>query len=122
MSEPRLPSEEQRDVVYPADMCKKHQWLLVTQARYRESDPWRALVVAAQITLFQAATCDPKTHERIGDDIRKIGSLGCLACYEPDAFGEIVEAAKSRELGKIKALGERWVEAARKPEVSDDPK
>ena len=97
-----------------SDMCQKHQWLLVKQAGYSEKEPWRALVIVSQIALFQAATCDDQTHRRIDGDITKIGSLGCLACYKPDAFGDVVEAAKSHDLGKIKALGERYVRAAAK--------
>lgn len=104
-------SADNQQIVLP-EMCNTHQYLLVKQAGYSPSDPWRALVIASQITLFEAATCDPKTHEKIGDDITNIVSLGCLACYKPDAFGEIVEAAKSHDIGKIKALGEKWVREA----------
>lgn len=111
---------EERPLIMVADMCKKHTWLLVHQAGYREQDPWRALVVVSQIALMQAATCDDATHERINGDITKIGSLGCLACYKPDAFGEVVEAAKSHDLKQIKALGERWIEATRKPQNGTD--
>ena len=96
------------------DICQKHQWLLVKQAGYRESDPWRALLIVSNIVLFQAATCDDKTNKRIGGDITRIGELGCLACYKPDAFGEVVEAAKSHDLGAIKALGEKWVTASKR--------
>lgn len=106
---------DQNFLVEPAQMCRKHQYLLCSQAGYGEKDPWRALVIMAQIALLQAATCDDRTYERIGDDIAKIGTLGCLACYKPDAFGEIVEAEKSGELGAIKTLGESWVERAKKP-------
>jgi hypothetical protein len=95
-----------------ADMCTKHQTLLIHQAKYSEKDPWRALIIAAQITLFQAATIDPRTYEKISGDISNIGKLGCLACYKPDAFGEVVEAAKTHDLGKIKALGEMWLHKA----------
>jgi hypothetical protein len=101
------------------DMCQKHQSLLVHQAGYKESDPWRALVIISQVALFQAATCDDKTHKVIAGDIGRIGELGCLACYKPDAFGEVVEAAKSHELGAIKALGERWLKAASAQSESD---
>lgn len=101
------------------DVCQKHQWLLVKQAGYSESDPWRALIIASNIALFQAATCDDTTHARIGGDIRRICELGCLACYKPDAFGEVVEAAKSHDLGLIKALGEKWVNAAKKAADGD---
>lgn len=95
-------------------MCERHRSLLVHQAQYTEAEPWLALIVCAQIALFQAATCDPQTHERTGGDIAKLSAFGCLACYKPDAFGEIVEAAKSHDLGTVKALGERWVAEARR--------
>lgn len=100
---------EKRPQVTVPNLCEKHAGLLVSQCRFKESDPWRALIIAAQLALFQAATADPKTHERIGDDITKVSTLGCLACYKPDAFGEIVEAGKTRDLGNIKRLGERYV-------------
>ena len=97
------------------NMCQKHQALLVGQAGYASTDPWQLLILTAQIALFQAATTDNKTHLKIGDDITRIGELGCLACYKPDAFGEIVEAAKTHDLIDIKTLGERWVAAAARP-------
>jgi len=93
-------------------MCDRHQQLLVHQAGYSEKDPWRALIVVTQIALFQATTCDPKTAVRIGGDVSRLSELGCLACNKPDSFGEIVEAAKSRDLGDIKALGEKWINEA----------
>jgi len=99
----------ERPQINLADMCQTHQHLLVKQAGYSPRDPWRALIVSSQVALFQAAMSDPKTHKKIGDDITGISGLGCLACYKPDAFGEIVEAAKSHDIGKIKELGERWV-------------
>lgn len=95
--------------IHLSDMCLRHQSLLVWQAQYAESDPWRALVVAAQIALFQAATTDPRIQKQIGGDVMQLSALGCLACQKPDSFGEIVEAAKTHELGRIKALGDKWV-------------
>lgn len=98
------------------EICQKHQWLLLQQTHYKPQETWRALVVVANIALFQAATCDPETHKRIGGDVHRISEIGCLACYKPDAFGEIVAAAvnagKKNDVGAIKALGERWVEAS----------
>lgn len=95
-------------IVLP-ELCKTHQVLLVHQAGYKETDPWRALIIATQIALFQGATADPSTHERIGGLIERLPELGCLACYKPDKFGEIVEAAKSHDIGEIKKLGESWL-------------
>lgn len=104
-----------RPQVMIPNMCQKHQSLLVHQAQYKESDPWRALILASQIVLFQATTAHPQTAEKIGGDITRIGELGCLACFRPDVFGEIVEAAKSHDIGAIKAVGDRWVFGAAKP-------
>jgi len=58
-----------------------------------------------------AATADDTFYDRIGGDLQRIGEIGCLACFKPDAFGEIVEAAKRerRHGGTIKRLGESWV-------------
>lgn len=102
-------SEPQPRINVP-DMCPLHQSLLVHQAGYTRDDPWRVLVIMAQIALFQAATCDATFYERVGGDLGRIGDVGCLACFKPDAFGEIVEAAKNKaDRGAIKRLGESWV-------------
>jgi len=89
-------------------MCQKHQALLVQQVGIWPNGPWRALIIMAQIALFQAATADPTFYPKIGGDLDRIGEIGCLACFKPDAFGEIVEAAKGPDRGAIKALGEKW--------------
>jgi len=91
------------------DMCQKHQSLLVHQAGYKESDPWRALVIMSQIALFQASTTDPNFHKKVGGNLERISEVGCLACFKPDVFGEIVEAAKSKDTGAIKKLGESYL-------------
>lgn len=90
-------------------MCQTHRALLIQQAGYGPLDPWRALEITASIVLFQAATCDATIHAEVGGDVTKIAALGCLACRKPDAFGQIVEAAKRREPGALKALGDSWV-------------
>ena len=105
---------DERPIKVP-DICQKHQWLLVKQANYNEKDPWRALMIATNLVLFQAATCNPETFRKLKDNIHDIASLGCLACYQPDKFGEIVAAiGTSHDLGKIKALGEKWINEGKK--------
>lgn len=91
-------------------MCNKHRHLLFVQCGYSEKDPWMALELASSIALFQAASIDKRTHEKTGGDITKVSEFGCLACYKPDSFGEIVQAGKSKDILKVKSLGERWVE------------
>lgn len=97
-----------RSEIYVPNMCNLHQHLLVKQVGIPESGPWRALIIMAQVALFQGATADPKLHEKIGGDMKRLDEVGCLACFKPDRFGEIVEAAKT-DMGSIKALGESWV-------------
>lgn len=94
------------------NMCQLHQSLLVRQCGFKPSDPWRVLMVMTQIALFQGATADPETHRRTGGDVTRIPELGCLACWKPDRFGEIVDAARTKGMSAIKPLGESWVKAA----------
>lgn len=104
-----MTDETSKAPVQVPNMCDKHQSLLVHQAGFTRLHPWRALIIAAQVSLFQAAMSRPTTHQRLGGDITNLSSLGCLACYQPDSFGQIVEAAKSEGLSAVKKLGERWV-------------
>lgn len=96
------------------EMCQLHQSLLVSQAGYSRNDPWRSLIIMAQIALFQGASADPTFHERLGGDLERISEIGCLACFKPDRFGEIVEAAKRKDAGAIKQLGESWLKEGAK--------
>lgn len=105
-------------VVMP-EMCRTHQSLLVSQCGYGPNDPWRALVISTQISLFQGASSDPKIHEELGGKIENIKGLGCIACRKPDLFGILVDKVqktfpREAHIGAIKALGEQWVAEARK--------
>ncbi len=91
-------------------MCARHQSLLVHQVGVPPTGPWRALIVMAQVALFQAVSTDKAAWEQSGGDVTKLSRLGCFACFKPDAFGEIVKTAIKGE--SIKALGERWVKEA----------
>lgn len=91
------------------EMCQKHQALLVKQTGYGPNDPWRGLVITAQVVLFQMCTTDKALHTRSGGDITKFKEFGCLACLHPDYFGEVVEAAKDPDMGAMKRLGDRYV-------------
>ena len=100
-------------IVLP-DMCKTHQTLLVRQCAYGPEDPWRALLIATQIALFQGATADPKVHAETNGQVENLSGLGCLACRKPDLFGALVDKVqktfpRDAHIGVIKALGERWV-------------
>lgn len=102
-------SEDKRPAIQVPDMCQTHQRLLLQQTRLGPTDPWRAHIIVAQIVLFQGATARQETYERIGGDVTRIKELGCLACYQPDTFGEIVQAMQQRGIDAAKELGERFV-------------
>ena len=97
-------------------LCELHQSLLVQQVGVGPDGPWRALMIMATIALFQGATADPSTHERLENDILRLPELGCLACYKPDLFGELVDAVQRGGMSAIKSLGERWI----RREVQDE--
>jgi hypothetical protein len=96
-------------------LCQKHQALLVSQAGYSESDPWRALLIIANTVLFQMTSCDPKVYARVGGDVHRFKELGCLACLHPDYFGEVVQAAQSPHPLALKRLGETYIARTRHP-------
>lgn len=98
-------------IVIP-DMCQTHQRLLLDLLGIGPDGPWRSHIVVAQIALFQATTAHSTTYERIGGDVQRVGELGCLACFRPDAFGAIVDAFQQGGLSAVKALGEGFVSAA----------
>ncbi len=106
---------EQPQVKLP-DMCQRHQAELVRAAKYKQSDAWRALIIVAQLALFQGATVTDSVYKKIEGQIERISELGCLACRLPHRWQKILRASRSREIGDIKALGESWVFAAKKPE------
>lgn len=90
------------------DMCAKHQSLLVHQCGVPQEGPWRALIMAAQIVLFQGSTAKKQLHEVTGGDITKVTTVGCLGCYSPDVFGEVVAAFQEGGFASVKALGDRY--------------
>ena len=102
----------ERPTIIVPDMCRKHQWLLLQQVGIGPEGPWRSAVIAAQITLFQGTTAHAATYAVIGDDVQRIGELGCLACYRPDVFGQVVDAFTTGGMAEVKALGERLVAEA----------
>lgn len=98
------------------NMCQMHQRLLLDQIGIGPDGPWRSHIIAAQIALFQGTTAHPDTYARIDSDVLRIAELGCLACYRPDTFGEIVQAFQQGGIAAVKALGERLVSEAAKRE------
>lgn len=101
-----------------ADLCETHRSLLVHGAGYGPDDTWRALIIVTQIALMQGMTADTQVYAKVDGQVGRIHELGCMACYKPDKFGEIVETAKKHDLSDIKRLGEKWVFEASKR--SDD--
>lgn len=95
-------------VIQMPQMCNKHQSLLVQQLGLTQADPWRAHIIVAQIVLFQATTAHPSTWEKVDGKVERIPELGCLACFRPDSFGEIIEAMRTGGISAAKALGERY--------------
>lgn len=99
------------------NMCNRHQTLLVRQCGYGPDDPWRSLLIATQIALFQGASTDPKVHAETQGKVENFSGLGCLACRKPDLFGQLIDKVqrtfpRETHLSAIKSLGEEWVRSA----------
>lgn len=90
-------------------LCKNHRSELLRKAKYRPTDPWRALEICAGIAMFQGATATPTVWKKLDGDVYGIEKLGCLACRLPAKWAELLRVAKSRDLGEIKKLGELWL-------------
>lgn len=88
--------------------CDRHQRDLVIECGYKPTDPWRALMIAAQVAMFQSAITVDTIQKRLDGDIRGIQELGCLACRLPQSFRQVIREGK-KNLGAIKALGDGWV-------------
>jgi hypothetical protein len=99
---------EQTRIELP-QMCQLHQSLLLMQLHIGPQDPWRAHIIVAQIALFQATTAHPDTYKKIGGDVTRIPELGCLACYRPDSFGEIIQKFQEGGMAAVKKWGENQV-------------
>lgn len=91
------------------NMCKMHQSLLVNQCNFTKNDPWRSLIIMAQVSLFQAATVDDNFYQEIDGDLLKTEKIGCLACFKPNIFDEIVNVVQTKGQGAIKELGESYL-------------
>jgi hypothetical protein len=97
--------------------CKRHQGIIVRAGRFRETDPWRSLLIVSEMALFQGLSAESEVQERIDGDITRIGELGCLACYDAKKLSELLRVIregrrwpKGRTLADVKQLGLRWIE------------
>lgn len=93
-------------------LCEACQRDLVHGAGYSPDDSWRVLIIAAQVALFQGAMSDDVIRKKLDADVTRVPELGCLGCALPAQLHAITMAGKSKDIGKIKALGEQWVEEA----------
>jgi hypothetical protein len=99
-------SEEPTRIEVPS-LCRRHQVETVRRLQVGPEGPWRATIIMTQIALFQACTARD-LHARTGGDLTKVPSVGCLACFDPEAFRDVTSAGMSG----IKAKGEGYVERA----------
>jgi len=105
--------------------CTKHSAELIRRAGYAQTDPWFALLLAAQVAMFQGATSTESVQKKTAGNIHQIAAFGCLACRLPIKWEEVLSIVKTRpkDLGAIKGLGEIWVkEAVERRAAKDETK
>lgn len=98
-----------RPLITLPELCKLHQRLLIEQTGYTRDDSWRSLMIMTNLALFQASTADDTFYDKLGGNLDRIAEIGCLACFKPDKFGEIVDTVIHKGQSAIKALGESWL-------------
>src|SRR5262245_32156924 len=69
---------DERVVINAPPFCERHVSKLVHGAGYTDEDPWRAMVLVAQIVLFQCATTKASIWRKIEGDVNRLAELGCL--------------------------------------------
>lgn len=90
-------------------MCERHRSELIHGAKFKMGDPWMALEVVSQLALVQATLADKKYLIKYSNDPMGINRVGCLACFSPKIFKEIIDVAKkTRDIGEVKKIGERF--------------
>lgn len=87
-------------IVLPA-LCELDQSLIVHGARFKAEDPWQALLVTANLALFQAASAGQRVWSMVrrtedgladaADLSRVLAELGCLGCLLPKTREALTE-------------------------------
>ena len=84
---------DERPAVMLQPICNRHGAALMHALKLRESDPWLAHYVTAQILLFGMATADARIHKRapeLGDMSVVLAEIGCLACFLPGSMARVI--------------------------------
>lgn len=97
---------EERITIKPKSLCDHCRSKLVHKAKFKKTDPWMALEMTTVLVLVQKALSDKKFLIKYGNDVEGINRIDCLGCFLPDMLNKIIETAKSKDLEKVKALGD----------------
>ena len=65
--------------------------------------------IVINAAMFQGVSTEQKIWKRVGGDVTRFSELGCLACLSPGRFDTVLNEAKKKGIGGVKALGEKWV-------------
>lgn len=97
---------DEKITIKPKPLCYPCRYKLMHKAKFKQTDPWMALEIMATMVLVQNALVDKKYLIKYGNDVEGINRIECLSCFLPDMMKKIIEAAKGKDLEKVKALGE----------------
>lgn len=100
-------SDEKREPVKPKSLCNNCRSDLIHGSKFKQTDPWMALEITALLTLMNVALKDNKFLIKYGNDVYGINRIECLGCFIPLTLEKIISVAKkTRDLGKVKAIGD----------------
>lgn len=88
MTESKLP--DPKDAAYIPELCKMHQAKVVHGLGLKPEDSWQMTLMAVQLAAFRATTFDERFLKRTEGKAENfsvvLGELGCLACWQPEAY------------------------------------
>ena len=94
---------EKKEPVKPNSFCGNCRSKLIHKSKFKPSDPWMALEIAALLICVNAALKDNRFLIKYGNDVYGINRISCLGCFLPAKIDHIIKVASTtKDIGKIK--------------------
>jgi hypothetical protein len=105
---------EKNPEVMAQPLCERHQAYLVNHVLpTREDEPWRAVIIVANLLFFQAITADKGFHARCGGDAESmsliLAELGPSCCAVRDSVQDRIWKVMAKGISHAAQVSQRKV-------------